>query len=78
MGINNITNIINGTPYGIMKTWNSIEVENYGTMILYKALKMCINDPPRIIHSNDVVLPREKFVRPDWEMDGILQCFLEL
>ena len=57
VGINNITNIINGTPYGIMKTWNSIEVANYGTMILYKALKMCINDPPRIIHINDVALP---------------------
>ena len=48
VGINNITNIINGTPYGMMKTWNSIEFENYGTMILYKALKMCINKPQEL------------------------------
>ena len=32
----------------MMKTWNSIEFENYGTMILYKALKMCINKPQEL------------------------------
>ena len=32
----------------------------YGTMILYKGLTICINDPPRIIHSIEVVLPRGK------------------
>ena len=79
LNINNISNIVNGTAYGAMKnTWNETAIVNYGSMILYNALKMCINDPPRIIYSEDVILPKPRCVRKDWELHGILQCFLEM
>ena len=79
LNVNNITNIVNGTAYGAMKnTWNETAIVNYGSMILYNALKMCINDPPRIIKSEDIVLPKKRCSRSNWELQGILQCFLEL
>ena len=76
--LNNITNIINGTAYGAMKYWNEKEVLNYGKMILYSALRMCIIEPPKVIHKQDVILPKKRCRRQDWELAGILQCFLEL
>ena len=76
--LNNITNVVNGTPYGAMKYWNENEVNNYGKMILYNALKMCIIEPPRVILEEDVILPKKKSRNHDWELTGILQCFLEL
>ena len=79
--IDNIANIINGSPYGVMKyVWNENEIKNYGTMILFNALKMCIIDKPRLIKHTDVGMPifRGKNVLDNWELEGILQCFLEL
>ena len=53
--INYNTNVINGTPYGSMLTkWNSKEILNYGNMLIYNALKMCISENPRLIMSDDV------------------------
>ena len=46
IGLKNVTNKYNSTPYGIMKLWNNEEIFNFGTMILYNALKMCIKDHP--------------------------------
>ena len=53
---------------------------NYGKMSLYNAMLMCIIEPPRVITLNDIVLPdkRTRGSVKDWELDGILQCFLEL
>ena len=59
IGLKNITNIVNGTPYGAIKEWNSTEIVNFGRMILYNALTMCIIEPPRVIQHTDVVLPNE-------------------
>ena len=78
LSLNNITNVVNGTAYGAMRFWNDKEVLNYGKMILYNALKMCINEPPRVILKQDVILPKKKSKIQDWELAGILQCFLEL
>ena len=64
LNINNITNIVNGTAYGAMKnTWNETAVINYGSMILYNALKMCINETPTIIKRKDVILTKERCKR---------------
>ena len=47
IGINNLSNKYNGTPFGIMKsTWNQTLIINFGTMILYNALRMCVNERP--------------------------------
>ena len=55
LGIKNITNKINGCPYGSMKTkWNDIEIINYGNMILYNALKMVIQENPPLIYPQDL------------------------
>ena len=41
LGLNNLTNAINGCAYGAMKTdWNHFEIVNYGNMLLYNAFKM--------------------------------------
>ena len=78
LGINNITNVINGTPYGAMVDWSPIEIINFGKMCLYNAMLMCVLETPRIITLNDILLPKEKSSCKDWELQGILQCFLEL
>ena len=47
IGIDNLCNLKNGVPYGIMKRhWNVIEVSNFGTMLLYHSLVTCIRDHP--------------------------------
>ena len=56
LNLNNITNIVNGTAYGVMRDkWNSKEVINYG--------KMCIQEPPKIIYEKDVLLPKKRGLR---------------
>ena len=43
LGINNLTNSINGSSYGDMKSnWNNKEIVNFGNMIMYNAFNMCI------------------------------------
>ena len=80
LGLENITNVVNGTPYGAMTSWSSTEILNYGKMWLYNAMLMCIIEPPHVITLDDIVLPerRTRSSVKDWELDGILQCFLEL
>ena len=61
MGLDSITNVINGVAYGVMgHGWNDIEVVNYGTMMLYNALKLCILERPRSIMSSDIMLPKPR------------------
>ena len=47
VGLKNVVNSYNGTPYGAMRhTWSEKEVFNFGTMILFHALTMCVKDHP--------------------------------
>ena len=78
LGLNNLTNVINGTPYGGMKFWNPCEVVNFGRMLLFNAFSMCIMEPPRVIMQEDIVLPNPRVRTWDWELEGILRCFLDL
>ena len=78
LGLNNLTNVINGTPYGIMNSWSDNEIINFGKMLLYNAMIMCILENPRITTLNDIILPNKRSSCKDWELHGILECFLEL
>ena len=81
LGLNNITNQNNSTPYGSMADkWNHKEVVNYGNMILYNTLKMAIQENPPIINEDDVTVPTKNLNDVDYrsEAEGILNCFLEL
>jgi hypothetical protein len=78
LGLSNITNVINGTPYGAMKLWNHCEVINFGRMLLFNAFSMCVMEPPRIIMQEDIILPNPRVRTWDWELEGILRCFLDL
>ena len=82
LGINNVTNEINGSQFGAMKNkWNYFEITNYGNMILYNALKMAINENPPLIFHSDIQKKRtisRKNGIEDFELEGILSCFLEL
>ena len=88
LGLNNITNDINGSSFGIMKSkWNLFEVMNYGNMILYNSLKMAIQENPPLIYPENILRnPRStsrrstsrKYSFEDFELEGILNCFLEL
>ena len=60
IGLSNITNVINGTAYGAMKSWNNNEIINFGRMLLYNALVMCIHETPRILMYSDIVLPKSR------------------
>ena len=53
---------------------------NYGKMLLYNAMLMCSIEPPLVITLDDIVLPNKRTGGDvkDWELHGILQCFLEL
>ena len=56
LGINNLTNSIQGSAYGDIKTsWNSNEIANFGNLLLYNAFKMSIIEPPSIIYQEDVM-----------------------
>ena len=83
LGLNNITNNINGSAFGVMKSkWNIFEVMNYGNMLLYNSFKMTIQEnPPLIFPENILRNPRStsrKCTLEDYELEGILNCFLEL
>ena len=56
LGINNLTNSIQGSAYGDIKTsLNSNEIANFGNLLLYNAFKMSIIEPPSIIYQEDVM-----------------------
>ena len=83
LGLNNLTNNINGSPFGVMLSkWNHFETLNYGNMILFNALKMAIHENPPTIYPEDISInPKTKTRKTaleDFELEGILNCFLEL
>ena len=50
IGLNRLTNVINGTCYGDMKAcWNETEVVNYGNMLLMNVFNMCIQETPVLV-----------------------------
>ena len=55
LGLGNLTNAIQGTPYGAMKFWKRNEVINFGNMLLYIGLKKTLTDKPNIFHFNDII-----------------------
>lgn len=55
IGLYNLTNLNRGTSYGDMKeNWNSTEINNFGNLILFRALKLCCIDRPLEIYLHDV------------------------
>ena len=55
LGLTNLTNAINSRCYGEMKqTWGLNEIKNFGNMLVYRALKMAILDPPIMIFEEDL------------------------
>ena len=49
VGLKQLNNVINGTAYGSIQYWTETEIHNFGNMMLYNAIKICVNDPPHII-----------------------------
>lgn len=83
----NLTNLINGTIYGLMKEkWTPFKTKNFGEMLLYIALKQCIIERPSIIYPDDirkkksikVFEPKKYFIQTNYELNGILDYFLEM
>ena len=59
IGLESLTNKINGTCYGVMKDeWSETEIINFGIMMLYNTLKMAIQDPSQVIMEADIVLSK--------------------
>ena len=55
LGLENLTNIRNSTCHGVMKeAWSKKEIINFGNMIVYRALKMAVLDPPTLIFEKDI------------------------
>ena len=46
VGLINLNNSINGSVYGSSALWNEVEIQNFGDMMLYNAIKICVSDPP--------------------------------
>ena len=78
----NITNIRNGSAYGVMKTeWTNKEILAFGNNLLYYALKKCIIEQPSPIFPTNLMSKKKKpkdFIRTNYEYDGIMELFLEL
>ena len=84
---NTLTNILNGSIYGLMKDeWTTTEILNFGEMLLYFAFKQCILERPTIIYADDVrkrlptkvFEPKKYFIKSNYELNGILDYFLDL
>ena len=79
----NITNIRNGSSYGIMKTgWTDRETIIFGNSLLYYALKKCIIEQPNPFFPQDLMSKKKSkptnFIKHNYEYNGILELFLEL
>ena len=84
---NKLTNLISGSIYGLMKyKWTMQEIKKFGEMLLYFAFKQCITERPSQIFPKDIKLkntvkvhePKKYFIKTNYELNGILDCFLEL
>ena len=87
----NLTNLINGSVYGLMKEkWTIYEVKNFGEMLLYLTLKQSILELPSIYYKDDLKPNKPKQIKMSsvstsasygiepYELEGILGCFLDL
>ena len=55
LGLENLKNTINSTCYGVMKeSWNLNQITNFGNMMVYRTLKMALQDPPTLFYENDI------------------------
>lgn len=55
IGLENLTNAINGRCYGVMKeNWNMNEIINFGNMMVYRILKVVVQDPPNLMYEKDI------------------------
>ena len=81
-----LTNIINGSIYGLMKQkWSVFEIRNFGDMLLYQALQQCIKERPspcfpekRPSKKIRIYERKKHFIGSNLELNGILDCFLNL
>ena len=82
-----LTNILNGSIYGFMKTWSFFEIRNFGEMLLYFSLQKCIIDRPsplfrddfmRKKKRSDIYEPKKYHVKSNFELNGILDSFLNM
>ena len=83
-----LTNIINGSVFGLMKnSWSPTEIRNFGEMILYFSLRQCIIERPRPVYPKDVCTkpvcgsvsePKKYFIGSNYELNGILEYLLNL
>lgn len=81
-----LTNLISGSIYGLMKSrWTLNEIQNFGEMLLYFALKQCIIERPSPVFPDDikkkkkvnVFEPKKYFIKSNYELNGILDYLLE-
>ena len=63
LNFNSLTNRIQGTSYGGVKTWPYIKVVNYGDMLLYQMFRNYLAKKPNVIFANDVIL-KPSIARP--------------
>ena len=55
LGLENISNLINGTSYGLMEhAWNKNEIINFGNMMIYASMKNVLQDPPTFVYKDDL------------------------
>ena len=80
-----LTNLINGSIYGLMENkWTIQEVKNFGEMLLYFALKQCILErpsayfPKNFVKKRSVYEAKKYYIQSNYELNGILDCFLDL
>ena len=82
-----LTNLINGSIYGLMKTkWTQHEIRNYGEMLLYFAFKQCLYEHPDPIFSSDIKIkksenifePKKYNIKTNYKFNGIMDWFLDL
>ena len=84
-----LTNLINGSTYGLMKTkWTKSQIQNFGDMLLYFALKQCIVESPSQFYPKNIPMKKERktsvyegkkySIQFNYELNGILDCFLQM
>ena len=82
LGLNNLTNEISGTCYGVMKdTWTENEVINFGNILLMNTLQSIVVDNPEIIMDYNVNVNVNINNDDDlskWEIEGMLQCLVDM
>ena len=81
IGLNNLTNKIGGTCYGDMRySWSETEIINFGNCLLMNTLKSIINENPEVIMDFNVKVKSnlDRINLTKWEIDGMLQCLVDL